>query len=65
MSRRSLIIFVWLSVGAAAAGQRGYYTDGNLGCSGSATIAVTIAAGPLNYIGVRPTVTCSWPTPSA
>ena len=65
MSRRSIIIFVWLSVGAAAAGQRGYYTDGRLGCTGSATIAVTIAAGPLNYIGMRPTVACNWPSPSS
>jgi hypothetical protein len=64
MSRRSIIIFVWLCVGAAAAGQRGYYTNASLGCSGSATIAVTIAAGPLNYIGVNPSVTCQWPSPT-
>ena len=62
MSRRGIIIFVWLCVGAAAAGQRGYYTDVSLGCSDSATIAVTIAAGPLNYIGVKPTVSCNWPS---
>jgi hypothetical protein len=64
MSRRSIIIFVWLCVGAAAAGQRGYYTDGNLGCSGSATIAVTIVGGPLNYLGMDPSVACKWPSPS-
>lgn len=64
MSRRSVVIFVWLCIGAAAAGQRGYYTSPSLGCSGSATIAVTIAAGPLNYIGMNPTVTCSWPSPT-
>jgi hypothetical protein len=64
MSRRSIIIFVWLCVGAAAAGQRGYYTSGSLGCSGSSTIAVTIVAGPLNYIGMDPSVTCKWPSPS-
>ncbi|MBO0803997.1 MAG: hypothetical protein J2P25_13100 [Nocardiopsaceae bacterium] len=66
MSRRSIIIFVWLSVGAAAAGQRGYYTGqhAHFGCSGSATIAVTIAAGPLNYIGVDPSVACKWPSPT-
>jgi hypothetical protein len=66
MSRRSIIIFIWLCVGAAAAGQRGYYTNSPLGfgCSGDATIGVTIAAGPLNYIGVRPSISCDWPTPT-
>ena len=64
MSRRSIIIFVWLCVGAAAAGQRGYYTDVSVNCSDSATIAVTIAAGPLNYIRVNPSVACAWPSPT-
>jgi len=65
MSRKTLILFVWLIVGAAAAGQRGYYDAANLSCSQGATIAVTIAAGPLNYVGVDPTISCNWPTPSA
>jgi hypothetical protein len=64
MSRRSIIVFVWLCVGAVAAGQRGYYSNLRWSCTGSATIAVTIAAGPLNYIGVNPAVSCSWPKPS-
>lgn len=65
MSRRSMIIFVWLCIGAAAAGQRGYYEPSSLGCSGGATIGITIAAGPLNYIGVDPRISCQWPSPSA
>ena len=65
MSRGTLILFVWLIIGAAAAGQRGYYSTTNLGCSAGATIAVTIAAGPLNYIGVDPTITCNWPKPAS
>lgn len=64
MSRRSIIIFVWLAIGAAAAGQRGYYTPSGLSCSGGATIGITIAAGPLNYIGVDPKITCKWPSPT-
>jgi len=64
MSRKTVILFVWLIIGAAASGQRGYYTESNLSCSTGATIAVTIAAGPLNYVGVDPMITCNWPTPS-
>jgi hypothetical protein len=33
-------------------------------CSSGATIAATIAIGPLNYLGVNPTITCNWPSPS-
>jgi hypothetical protein len=67
LSRRSLIIFVWLAIGAIAGGQRGYYTSKStlgFGCTGGATIAVTIVAGPLNYVGVRPSIACNWPTPT-
>jgi hypothetical protein len=64
MSRRNIIVFVWLCIGAAAAGYRGYYTNASLGCTGGATIAITIAAGPLNYVGVNPSIHCTWPTPS-
>jgi len=64
MSRGTLILFVWLIIGAAAAGQRGYFSTTNLGCSQGATIAVTIAAGPLNYIGVDPSIACNLPKPS-
>lgn len=64
MSRGTIILFVWLIIGAAAAGQRGYYTSKNFECSSGATIAVTIAAGPLNYVGVDPTIGCSLPKPT-
>ena len=65
MSRRTLILFVWLIIGAAAAGQRGYYNNTLVGCSEGATIAVTIAAGPLNYLGMNPTVACNLPKPAS
>jgi hypothetical protein len=64
MSRKTVFLFVWLIIGAAASGQRGYFTTSNLSCSTGATIAVTIAAGPLNYVGVDPMISCNWPTPS-
>jgi hypothetical protein len=60
----SLLLIVWLIIGVAAAGQRGYY-DGSIGsCTKVGTIAVTIITGPLNYLGVNPKVNCTAPKPS-
>ena len=64
LSRRTLIFFVWLIIGAAACGQRGYFSNVPSSCSSGATIAATMITGPLNYLGVDPTITCNWPTPS-
>jgi hypothetical protein len=63
-NRGTLILFIWLIIGAAAAGQRGYYSTPTFGCTQAATIAVTIAAGPLNYVGLNPKISCSAPQPS-
>ncbi len=62
MSKGTLILFVWLIIGAAAAGQRGYFSSQNLGCSQGATIALTIVAGPLNYVGLNPSISCAVPS---
>ncbi len=59
-----IVLFVWLIIGAAAAGQRGYFSSPSLGCSQGATIALTIVAGPLNYVGLDPKVSCTAPKPS-
>ena len=60
----SVLLVVWLVIGAVAAGQRGYY-DGTVGsCTKASTIAATIAAGPLNYVGVNPRINCTVPQPS-
>jgi hypothetical protein len=60
----SVLLLVWLVIGAIAAGQRGYY-GGSIGsCTKGGTIAVTILAGPLNYLGVNPKLDCTLPQPS-
>jgi hypothetical protein len=64
MSKGTVILFLWLIIGAAAAGQRGYYSTPNLGCTQGATIALTVAAGPLNYVGINPKISCTAPKPS-
>jgi membrane protein YdbS with pleckstrin-like domain len=60
----SVVLVVWLVIGAIAAGQRHYFSSSDPNCSRTSTIAVTIIAGPLNYIGVNPKVTCKTPQPS-
>jgi hypothetical protein len=61
----SLLLIIWLIIGAIAAGQRHYYTESSANCAGAGTIAVTILAGPLNYVGVNPKVSCQHlPQPS-
>ena len=54
----SLLVLVWLIIGAVAAWQRGYFSSGETDCAGVSTIVVTIVAGPLNYVGVNPQVDC-------
>lgn len=60
----SLLFVIWLIVGAVAAGQRHEYSRVPVGCDKVATIAVTIVAGPLNYVGVNPKISCKTPHPS-
>jgi hypothetical protein len=64
MGKGTLILFIWLIIGAAAAGQRGYFSSSNFGCTQGATIALTVAAGPLNYVGLNPSMSCSAPHPT-
>jgi membrane protein YdbS with pleckstrin-like domain len=59
-----VIVLVWLIIGAIAAGQRHYYSSGRTNCAHAGTIAVTILAGPLNYLGVNPKISCHVPEPS-
>jgi hypothetical protein len=54
-----VILFVWLVIGALAAGQRHYYTSPYADCSGVGTITVTILFGPVNYLGGDPRFSCT------
>jgi hypothetical protein len=61
----SLLLLIWLIIGVIAGGQRHYYSNSTTNCAGAGTIAVTILAGPLNYVGVNPKITsCNVPQPS-
>jgi hypothetical protein len=61
----TVLVVVWLVVGALAGGQRGYYSGKDTNCAKFSTVVVTVVAGPLNYLGVNPKVKkCSVPEPS-
>jgi hypothetical protein len=59
-----VLIVIWLILGAVAANQRGYFNGPVSSCTRAGTIAITIIAGPLNYVGVNPKITCTVPQPS-
>jgi hypothetical protein len=60
-----VVIVIWLLVGVLAAWQRGYFgNDKDVNCKQTSDTALTIVAGPLNYVGVNPKVNCKTPQPS-
>jgi hypothetical protein len=65
MRTGGVILLIWLIIGAIAAGQRGYYGSSSVSCAHAGTIVATVAAGPLNYVGVNPKVSCHVPSPSS
>ncbi len=60
----SVLLIVWLIIGAIAGGQRHYYGGSNPNCAQTGTITVTVLAGSLNYVGVNPKVSCKALQPS-
>jgi len=61
----SIIVVVWLVIGVLAAFQRGYFGSArDVSCKAGGDTVLTIVAGPLNYLGVNPKVSCRLPHPS-
>jgi hypothetical protein len=60
-----VILLIWLIIGAVAAGQRGYYGSSSATCAHAGTVVVTVLAGPLNYVGLNPKISCHLPSPSS
>ncbi|GAA1255434.1 hypothetical protein [Arthrobacter pascens] len=58
------LVIIWLIIGAFAAFQRGYFGGSPDSCTEAGTVAITIVAGPLNYMGVNPKMACKVPQPS-
>ncbi|WP_020524571.1 hypothetical protein [Catelliglobosispora koreensis] len=60
----ALLAVVWIIIGLVAAGQRGYFSGDEKSCSDAGNTILTIVAGPLNYVGINPKITCEAPQPS-
>ncbi len=58
-----ILVVIWVVIGIFAGLQRHYY-NGDVSCARAGTVAATIAAGPLNYVGANPKVHCAIPQPS-
>jgi hypothetical protein len=61
------VVVVWLLIGVGAAWQRGYVgNDQKVSCRTTGDTALTVVAGPLNYVGANPKVSCdiNLPQPS-
>ena len=52
-----VLIVIRLIVGVVAAAQRGYFNpEKDVNCRTTSDTALTVVAGPLNYVGVNPKV---------
>ncbi|MFD2078532.1 hypothetical protein SAMN05421678_11323 [Actinopolymorpha cephalotaxi] len=60
-----VIVAIWLLIGVVAVAQRGYFSGSEQNCAKAGTIALTVVAGPLNYVGANPKVKCELPQPSS
>lgn len=59
------LVVIWLVIGVLAAFQRDYFSDNReVSCKTFGDTALTIVAGPLNYLGVNPKIECKTPQPS-
>lgn len=61
----AIVVVVWLVIGVFAAFQRGYVTGKHdVSCKSFGDTALTIIAGPLDYLGANPKIHCKVPQPS-
>ncbi|RKS09040.1 hypothetical protein DFP74_4768 [Nocardiopsis sp. Huas11] len=61
----STLVILWLLIGLVAAVQRGLFTPDEASCSTIGHTLGTVFVGPLNYVGVNPSVECpTLPEPS-
>jgi hypothetical protein len=60
----AVLVVIWIIIGFVAAGQRDYFSRSITNCADAGNTAITVVAGPLNYVGVNPKVNCDVPQPS-
>jgi hypothetical protein len=60
----TIIVVGWLLIGVVAAAQRGYFGDNDdVSCKEVGDTALTVVAGPLNYVGANPKIDCDVEVP--
>lgn len=59
----TVVLALWLIIGLIAAIQRGYLSSSTDACATVGSTLVTVAVGPLNYVGVNPKVVCTHQKP--
>jgi hypothetical protein len=60
----AVVAVIWLLIGIVAAAQRDYLKGEPENCAHAGRVVLTVVAGPLNYMGVNPRLTCNPPEPS-
>jgi len=59
-----VIVLIWLLIGVIATFQRGYFSSSETNCATAGSIALTVVAGPVKYVGGNPKGTdCNLPEP--
>jgi len=53
------LVVILLLIGALASWQRNEFKHSTTTCNSGARVALTVVAGPLNYLGVNPKPNCS------
>jgi hypothetical protein len=54
-----ILVIIWFVLGASAAHDRGYFdTHAERTCKFVGSAALTVVAGPLNYVGMHPRAYC-------
>lgn len=60
----AVLVVIWLVIGVIAAFQRDYFSDAKTNCAEFSDTALTVVAGPLNYVGLNPKTKCKILQPS-
>jgi hypothetical protein len=54
-----IFVIIWFILGASAANDRGYFDAGRQhDCDFTGSALLTVVAGPLNFVGLRPRANC-------
>jgi hypothetical protein len=54
-----ILVIIWFILGSSVANDRGYFEGGHpRDCTFIGSALLTVIAGPINYLGVKPRAAC-------